>query len=145
MKTTINTLRNEVEAINNGRSKWRRAIKEDALYIIDSMQEALNINDTDTLPESVQELKAIALNGAEDWKQYSWGGCALVYNDTIKAHYLTDSEIRRHRGEIFEGMHLLDLQAWALSQAWQMVLDAFRRIRATRIETGEQRNAAKVA
>lgn len=142
MKATINTLRKEVEAINNGRSKWRRAIKEDALDIIDSMQEALNINDTDTLPESVQELKAIALNGAEDWKQYSWGGCALVYNDTIKAHYLTDSEIRRHRGEIFEGMHLLDLQAWALLQAWQMVLDAFRRIRATRVEAGEQRNAA---
>ena len=111
--------------MNNGRSKWRRAIKEDALDIVDSIQEALSFSNTDTLPGSVQELKEIALNGAEDWKQYSWGGMAICYNDAIKAHYLTDSEIKRHPGDIVDGMHLLDLQAWALKQAWQMVLEAF--------------------
>lgn len=64
------------------------------------------------------------LNGASDWLAYSYGGCALVYDENIARHYCTPSELRKvtHKnGTISEranaGESWLDVQARALTQA----------------------------
>lgn len=75
------------------------------------------------LPEHFGSRRALLLNGADNWREYSYGGCALVYNVDIAARFFTPSEMRRYMADghdvsmAFRGEPLLDLQARALSQA----------------------------
>ncbi len=64
------------------------------------------------------------LNGAKDWNQYSWGGCALIYDEDIARRLCIPSELkktnngnRRPKGR----EEWLDLQARALYPAARMV------------------------
>ena len=134
----------KINASNLGRSYYAKAVKEDALDLVDNIDEALEYGDIESIPEDGRELRALLLNGASDWKQYSWGGCALVYNYDIKEHYLTLSERERYTGDTVRGSHLLDIQANALSQACDIVCAAVRALVAERSEN-ERRQAARKA
>ena len=64
------------------------------------------------------------MNGAENWKEYSYGGCALCYDHDIAKHYCTPSELKKTK----EGMRnpnsqetWLDVQARALHQAENLI------------------------
>ena len=68
------------------------------------------------------------LNGAADWSAYSYGGCALIYDEDIARHYCTPSELRKvtHKdGTISERANArenwLDVQARALNQAARLI------------------------
>lgn len=141
---TILELRRKVKAVNLGRSHYAKAVKEDAIELICNIAEALTYGDIDSIPEDGRKLRALLLNGASDWKQYSWGGCALVYNYDLKEHYLTPSERERYTGDTVRGSHLLDIQASALSQACDIVCGAVRALVAER-EENERRQAARKA
>lgn len=98
------------------RSAWCRAVVSDAFDLLKDVPE--------NLPNDWAGLKKILLNGAADWSAYSYGGCALVYDEDIAAHYCTPSELRRvtHKdGTIAERANAreiwLDVQARALTQA----------------------------
>ena len=97
------------------RSAWGKAVKDDAidmLYEVDHAEWATATNG--------RELEAVLLNGAKDWNQYSWGGCALCYDHQIAAHYCTPSEFKRtHGGDRRPNRYeeWLDVQARALGQA----------------------------
>lgn len=114
-----------------GRSTWDRAVTVDALEMLDNLSEniddmirdmspavaAAHVND---LLHDNAALKSVLLNGARNWTEYSWGGCALVYDSDIAAHYCTPSELRKTRnGERRPNgrEEWLDVQARALSQA----------------------------
>ena len=103
------------------RSAWRRAVVSDAVDIVDSL-------DCSEIPNNWEELKKLLLNGAADWSAYSYGGCALIYDEDIAEHYCTPSELRKvtHKdGTISERTNArenwLDIQARALHQAARLI------------------------
>lgn len=110
------------------KSCWRRGV---ALY---AYELAENLQYLEKEPENVAELREMLLNGASDWEQYSWGGCALVYDGDIAERLCSPSEIRRctnsHglRQNANANESWLDVQARALRQAANMVVRAAREI-----------------
>ena len=40
-------------------------------------------------------MKKQELLNKADWSEYSYGGCALVYDEDIARHYCTPSELRK--------------------------------------------------
>ena len=70
------------------------------------------------------------LNGAQNWSEYSWSGCSLIYNDDIAERLATPSEIKQQtrRGGLSSYANAneqwLDTQARALSQASREIMGA---------------------
>ncbi len=105
-----------LDAEKPARSAWGRAVQEDARDLVDE----LSCNGCEELPTSCAELDTLMLNGASDWSAYSWGGCALVYDEEIAERYCTPSELGRTRHGALRpnsSEDWLDVQARALFQA----------------------------
>ena len=101
------------------RGRWAQAVKEDALKLVDQV-----FGEFGKKPQTAKAFEEYALNGAKDWKQYSWGGSALVYDYQIAKHYCTPSELKMTRnGERKPNAkeEWLDVQARALYQACLLV------------------------
>ena len=71
------------------RSAWDRGV---TAYAID-MLEGLEVEEL--FPRTVEKT---LLNGAPTWRDYSWGGCALIYDRDIAERLCCPSELRRTRG-----------------------------------------------
>lgn len=106
------------------RSAWHRAVVSDAVDLVESLPSSES-------PNNWENLKKLLLNGAADWSAYSYGGCALVYDEDIARRYCTPSEVRRvtHAdGTISERANeretWLDVQARALNQAAYLIKEA---------------------
>ena len=100
------------------RSAWKAGVIKYAFDILD------NIDD-------VEVTEKILLNGADNWKQYSEGGCALIYNVDICHRLCTPSEIKKTRnGERRPNKqeNWLDTQARALFQAAQLIMKIKREV-----------------
>lgn len=110
------------------RSAWKRATASDALDFLDQIQHG--IENGELKPAALgdrTELKKYLLNGAENWKQYSWGGCGLIYDTDIARRYCTPSELKKTRdGERNPNgrEQWLDVQARALNQAAHIAINA---------------------
>lgn len=99
-------------------SKWTQGVNEYA----DELREFLEENKLTATPENL-------LNGARDWKEYSYGGSSLIYDYDIAERLATPSEIksRTRKDGSFNQMAnaretWLDVQARALYQASRIVL-----------------------
>ena len=113
---TIEQLR---EAIKNSpaRSAWSKGIKLYALELIEEMPADQEFYGS---PADKKEL----LNGADDWQQYSEGGCSLIYDGDIAERLCNPSEYKRTReGERQPNAResWLDAQARALYQAHRLI------------------------
>ena len=74
------------------RSKWGRGVSFYGIMILENLQDDhKQINENITF----KELESLLLNGAESWRQYSYGGCALVYDVDIAQMLATPSELKR--------------------------------------------------
>lgn len=96
-------------------SAWKRGVKAYALELIEGV---------DVEPASVADLKKELLNGARTWKEYSDGGCALIYDADIAERLCAPSEYRKTRqGERAPNARetWLDVQARALGQAASLI------------------------
>lgn len=113
------------------RSAWGRGVNG---YAVDMLQQIadyykdgyISADDLETWATA----EAVALNGARDWSEYSWGGSALVYDGDIAAALCTPSELKKTRnGERRPNSReeWLDVQARALHQAFRRMYDAIRR------------------
>jgi hypothetical protein len=106
---TKNDIQNAIKA-TNPRSAWGKAVKTYSIELLDSLD---------------GEYRAVALlNGAENWKAYSFGGCALIYDAEIAERVCSPSELKRKRGgELAPNTResWLDCQARALSQAAHLI------------------------
>jgi hypothetical protein len=106
---TKKEIRNEIEA-TTPRGAWGRAVKTYAIELLDGLN---------------GEYSAVALlNGAENWKAYSYGGCSLVYDEDIAGRLCSPSEYKRKRGGAAQPSPRetwLDCQARALSQAASLI------------------------
>ncbi|MDD3138918.1 MAG: hypothetical protein PHX08_08105 [Lachnospiraceae bacterium] len=108
----IKELRNAIEN-EKVRSAWGRGKKEYALELIEEI-------------ETVQEVsKERLLNGADNWNQFSYGGCSLIYDFDIAERLCNPSELKKCKGgenRPNKSEEWLDVQARALNQACAMVL-----------------------
>ena len=65
------------------------------------------------------------LNGARNWREYSYGGCSLIYNKDICRRLCTPSYIKKTKeGKRRPNNHenWLDVQARALYQAVRLII-----------------------
>lgn len=103
------------------RSAWNKGVHAYALDLVAELE--TNVHDGYYTLDQIRtpsELEKVMLNGARDWSQYSWGGCALCYDWQVAKCLCTPSELKRTRnGERKPNPHeeWLDTQARALNQA----------------------------
>lgn len=111
---TKDKMMNELKARHNkARSAWERGV---ILYAIDLLN---------GLEESDELTKENLLNGAKDWKEYSYGGLSFIYDSDICERLCTPSEAKRKRnGELQPNSQetWLDVQARALYQAARLLM-----------------------
>ena len=94
------------------RSAWKAGV---ILYAFDILD---NIENGEVTEKNL-------LNGAENWKQYSYGGCALIYDKDICHRLCTPSEIKKTKdGEKYPNKmeNWLDVQTRALYQAYCLIM-----------------------
>lgn len=143
------TIKNLIEQVENMKthSAWERGVKAYALELLDEVREGIDggyfYEDDLNAPRVLHKM---LLNGASDWKQFSWGGCGLIYNGDIAKRLCAPYEMRLTRnGEKKPNRReeWLDTQARALFQAEGMINEAVRQIR-ERIECGFQKKYKKL-
>lgn len=96
------------------KSAWSRGVDEYA----NELRQNLRENNLKPTEENM-------LNGARDWKQYSWGGNSLIYDEDIAKRLSSPSELKRTKnGQLKPNSReeWLDTQARALYQASHKVL-----------------------
>lgn len=113
------------------RSAWSRAKKEYAAELLGNLRGAAAYAAETGTPSPLTDretVRAALLNGARDWSEYSWGGCALIYDGDIAARVCTPSELRRtHGGQRDPNPRetWLDVQARALYQTGAVLMAAY--------------------
>lgn len=121
---TIKELRIAIEN-EPARSAWSKGVKEYALELLEELNEAISGGYFEL--ENIEAPKILAkqlLNGASDWNQYSWGGCALIYDIDIAERLCSPSELKKTKnGERKPNANeeWLDTQTRALTQAAHMI------------------------
>lgn len=109
------------------RSAWEKGVFNYAFSLLEDIAERAEYEGKE--PETFAELKEYALNGADSWEQYSWGGSALIYDYDIAKTLCTPSELKKTRdGERRPNSReeWLDVQARALNQAFNKILNVVR-------------------
>jgi hypothetical protein len=99
---------------------WQRGVN---LYALELVEQA-------ETPLTTESLRKTLLNGAQDWHQYSEGGCALIWDADIAERLCSPSELKRKRGGELQPSTRetwLDLQTRALWQAEAIVKRALKR------------------
>lgn len=71
------------------RSAWDRGVTAYAL----EMLEGLEVTEL-----TARTVERTLLDGSPSWHDYSWGGCALIYDADIAERLCCPSELRRCRG-----------------------------------------------
>lgn len=120
--TRLNNLR------DNKRSAWGRGVGEYAEELFQVLEEWADYHNTTEAPIG-SELEKALLNGAESWKEHSWGGSSLIYNEDIAERLCTPSELERTKNGTRKPNHFedwLDVQARALFQAAHRIKVAAR-------------------
>lgn len=111
----ITAAREYLESAKN-RSAWSRGVNAYAVDLLDTLTEYPAIVENGTR----SDVETALLNGAKNWSEYSWGGCALIYDEDIAVQLCTPSELKKTRnGERRPNSReeWLDVQARALRQA----------------------------
>ena len=104
---------------HNARSAWSKGVKSYAIDLVDGLDDCLNIT------------KEKLLNGARTWSEYSYGGCALIYDSDIAEALCSPSELKARRGGEWQpnkSETWLDVQARALHQASALILRTLKRL-----------------
>lgn len=110
------------------RSAWGRGVQAYAVEIAETLADRAH-----EVEPTRAAIEHIALNGARDWSQYSWGGCSLVNDEDIARLLCTPSVFKRkHSGALPPNSReeWLDVQARALAQACRRVCCIAKAIKA---------------
>ena len=120
--STKSALSSALANLKPGRSAWSRAVHAYASELVEGLESSADLSN-ETL------LRKALLNGADDWQQYSEGGCALVYDADIAERVCSKSELKRVRGgerQPNSRENWIECQARALGQAASLVRRAYR-------------------
>lgn len=121
----------EIITTTPARSAWARGVRAYAAELLDNLRRAAAYAAETGKPSPLADretVRAALRNGARNWCEYSYGGCALIYDGDIAARLCTASELRRtHNGQRDPNPRetWLDVQARALCQASAAVLAAY--------------------
>lgn len=116
----IEKLRESIAA-EKQRSAWDKGVTQYALELVDELAEQIGgwyVDPAELAKPRI--LRAALLNGAKDWREYSWGGCSLIYDPDIASRLCCPSELKKTRnGERRPNgrEEWLDVQGRALFQA----------------------------
>lgn len=103
--------------LSPARTKWEKGVKQYALELANKVEVEEYLSE--------EEFRKGLLNGARDWKQYSYGGCALISDDEIFCRLFTKSAFKE---KVKEGVFCaLDHQARALKEACDLVMKLAKR------------------
>ena len=100
-------------------SAWSRGVNQ---YAIELLQDLEDENE-DIFANPM--LKKQLLNGAGSWREYSEGGCSLIYDGDIAKRLCTPSELKRTDGGRLmpnSRENWIDVQARALFQAYNRIV-----------------------
>ena len=106
---------------SKARSAWAKGVKWYALNLVEKSYK----QDTDIVKVNM----AIYLNGAETWKEYSYGGCALIYDYDIAKRLCTPGELKKTDFGYKQpngAVTWLDVQARALKQAHRLIAELIK-------------------
>lgn len=110
------------------RSAWDRGVKAYAEELCEELTEAVSGGYVEAWELSNRRLfEKAMLNGAQDWRQYSEGGCSLCYDGQIAERLCAPWELRKTdngRKDPNPRETWIDVQSRALFQAAQLVLNA---------------------
>jgi|TARA_R100000479_G_scaffold149429_1_gene84965 hypothetical protein len=117
------------------RSAWEKGVKGYAIDLLEALNERghsedSRLNQYDHIELVVSELTL--LNGASNWSEYSYGGCALIYDSDIAEALCTPSELKARKGGDWQPSKnetWLDVQARALGQACRLILKLNKKIK----------------
>lgn len=101
------------------RSAWGRGVQAYAAEIVETLADQAH-----EVEPTRAAIEPIALNGARDWTQYSWGGCSYCYDEDIAKALCPPSTLERKRNGALPPNSCeewLDVQARALMQACRRV------------------------
>ena len=102
------------------RSAWLCGVRDYALEMLEGFE-------AEEVGGPFEMLENEFLNGAENWKAYSWGGCSLIYDQNIAQRLCTPSELKKTKNgtrKPNKTEEWLDTQARALYQAFRMIYRA---------------------
>lgn len=120
----IQELKNKLEEEQkHARGAFQKAVYQYAFELVDNIADNY-ITTADELEhlENITNLKERALNGAENWNQYSWGGSSLCYDYDILTRLFCPSLVKKYQyTDTIRGRHLLDYQASALARAFSKI------------------------
>ena len=108
--------------IKPSRSAWDRGVHAYAVELVESIESSADLSNETMLEKAL-------LKGANDWQQYSEGGCALIYDADIAERLCSPSELKRVRGgerQPNARENGIECQARALGQAASLVRRAYR-------------------
>ena len=78
---TLKELQLKVKNVKPLRGAWSKGIVE---YMNELVEDTIEGYGEDyELPEGTKEFNKLLLNGADTWKDYSYGGSSLIFNDDI--------------------------------------------------------------
>lgn len=98
-------------------SAWRKGVKAYAVELVEGA-------------ETISSVKGHFLNGARTWKEFSEGGCSLIYDADIAERLCSPSEFKKTRnGERAPNSResWLDVQARALFQAENLIISTLKK------------------
>ena len=127
----VEAIRAEVHT-HMDRSAWDRGVTQYADELLEQLEDALDGGYFNAEDLGARKLLCRALlNGAPNWREYSWAGCALIYGGDIARRLCSPSELKRTRDGARRPNHWedwLDVQTRALEQAARRVLNAAARV-----------------
>ena len=127
---TKQDLLSAIQSIPAGRSAWSRAVHTYATELVESLESE---NADFDLSDEIRLTRAM-LNGADDWRQYSEGGCSLIYDSDIAERVCSPSELKRCKGgerRPNARENWIECQARAIWQAASLVRRAYRKANTT--------------
>lgn len=113
-----------VASLLGGLFSFALDILDDLKQAADHEGEALQLDGA-----NFEQFENVALNGAENWQEFSRGGLALIYDGDIAKRLCTRTELKKtNDGEKQPNSRetWLDVQARALYQAARLVYKAMR-------------------
>lgn len=102
---------NELESLTP-RKKWNRGVKAYALELVESAETEI----------TKENANVVLLNGNESWRDYSWNGCALIYDNDIITRLATAAEVEQYQESLIKCDQWLDVQARALEHAYKLII-----------------------
>lgn len=113
-----------VAAVKHGRSAWARGVKAYAVELVEGLDDGADLSNEVMLQKEL-------LNGASSWREYSEGGCTLIYDADIADRLCPPSAVKRTKWGMLPPNgreNWLEVQARALWQAHKVVEKAWRKL-----------------